>query len=68
MGQGDAVGSAEKWIADTVAAVDRTDFATDTICKVLEKAFTEISEAEYDQMSAVHVISAFVSCAWRPGP
>ncbi|CAB3971382.1 MULTISPECIES: SDR family oxidoreductase [Burkholderia] len=49
----------EKLFADAVAAVGRPDIAINTVGKVLKKPFTEISEAEYDQMSAVNAKSAF---------
>ncbi|ELW9530038.1 SDR family oxidoreductase [Burkholderia cenocepacia] len=49
----------EKLFADAVAAVGRPDIAINTVGKVLKKPLTEISEAEYDQMSAVNAKSAF---------
>jgi len=49
----------EKLFADVVAAVGRPDIAINTVGKVLKKPFTEISEAEYDEMSAVNAKSAF---------
>ncbi|EGD05181.1 SDR family oxidoreductase [Burkholderia pseudomultivorans] len=49
----------EKLFADAIAAVGRPDIAINTVGKVLKKPFTEISEAEYDQMSAVNAKSAF---------
>ncbi|MFM0742078.1 SDR family oxidoreductase [Paraburkholderia xenovorans] len=49
----------EKLFADAVAAVGRPDIAINTVGKVLKKAFTEISEAEYDEMTAVNSKSAF---------
>ncbi len=49
----------EKLFADTIAAVGRPDIAINTVGKVLKKPLTEISEAEYDQMSAVNAKSAF---------
>ncbi|EMD9440835.1 SDR family oxidoreductase [Burkholderia cepacia] len=49
----------EKLFADAVAAVGRPDIAINTVGKVLKKPFTDISEAEYDQMSAVNAKSAF---------
>jgi NAD(P)-dependent dehydrogenase (short-subunit alcohol dehydrogenase family) len=52
-------GAMEKLFADTVAAVGRPDIAINTVGKVLKKPFTEISEAEYDEMSAVNAKSAF---------
>lgn len=52
-------GAVEKLFADTVREVGRQDIAINTVGKVLKKPMTEISEAEYDQMSAVNAKSAF---------
>jgi len=52
-------GAVEKLFADTVAAVGRPDIAINTVGKVLKKPLTEISEAEFDEMSAVNSKSAF---------
>ncbi|HEY0200524.1 MAG TPA: SDR family oxidoreductase [Burkholderiaceae bacterium] len=52
-------GAVEKLFADTIAAVGRPDIAINTVGKVLKKAFVEISEAEYDEMTAVNSKSAF---------
>lgn len=52
-------GAVEKLFADTVREVGRPDIAINTVGKVLKKPMTEISEAEYDQMSAVNAKSAF---------
>ncbi|MDE1140711.1 MAG: SDR family oxidoreductase [Paraburkholderia tropica] len=49
----------ETLFADAIAAVGRPDIAINTVGKVLKKPFTEISEAEYDEMSAVNSKSAF---------
>lgn len=49
----------EQLFADAVAAVGRPDIAINTVGKVLKKPFTEISEAEYDEMTAVNSKSAF---------
>jgi NAD(P)-dependent dehydrogenase (short-subunit alcohol dehydrogenase family) len=49
----------EKLFADTVAAVGRPDIAINTVGKVLKKPFTDISEAEYDEMTAVNSKTAF---------
>ena len=59
--QADLAGAAamEKLFADTVAAVGRPDIAINTVGKVLKKPMAEISEAEYDEMSAVNAKSAF---------
>ncbi|SOZ08749.1 SDR family oxidoreductase [Cupriavidus taiwanensis] len=52
-------GAVERLFADAVAAVGRPDIAINTVGKVLKKPFAEISEAEYDEMSAVNAKSAF---------
>ncbi|MGM3277409.1 SDR family oxidoreductase [Ralstonia sp. 24A2] len=52
-------GAVEKLFADAVAAVGRPDIAINTVGKVLKKPFVEISEAEYDEMTAVNSKSAF---------
>ncbi|MBP0579696.1 SDR family oxidoreductase [Labrys sp. LIt4] len=59
--QGDltSAGAVEKLFVDTVAAVGRPDIAINTVGKVLKKPFVEITEAEYDEMSAVNSKSAF---------
>ncbi|VWB70421.1 short chain dehydrogenase [Burkholderia lata] len=49
----------ENLFADAVATIGRPDIAINTVGKVLKKPFTEISEAEYDQMSAVNAKSSF---------
>ena len=49
----------EKLFADTIAAVGRPDIAINTVGKVLKKPFTEISETEYDEMTAVNSKTAF---------
>ena len=49
----------EKLFADVIAAVGRPDIAINTVGKVLKKPLTEISEAEYDEMTAVNSKSAF---------
>lgn len=49
----------EKLFADAVAAVGRPDIAINTVGKLLKKAIADISEAEYDEMSAVNAKSAF---------
>lgn len=49
----------EKLFADTIAAVGRPDIAINTVGKVLKKPMVEISEAEYDDMTAVNAKSAF---------
>lgn len=59
--QGDLTTAAavEKLFADTVAAVGRPDIAINTVGKVLKKPMLDISEAEYDEMSAVNAKIAF---------
>lgn len=52
-------GAMERLFADAVAAVGRPDIAINTVGKVLKKPFTEITEAEYDEMAAVNAKSAF---------
>ncbi|MFT0532164.1 SDR family oxidoreductase [Castellaniella hirudinis] len=52
-------GAVEKLFADTIAAVGRPDIAINTVGKVLKKPITEVSEAEYDEMSAVNGKIAF---------
>lgn len=49
----------EKLFADAVAAMGRPDIAINTVGKVLKKPIVEISEAEYDEMSAVNAKTAF---------
>ena len=49
----------EKLFADTVAAFGAPDIAINTVGKVLKKPIAEISEAEYDEMSAVNAKAAF---------
>ncbi|KDD54097.1 SDR family oxidoreductase [Bordetella bronchiseptica] len=59
--QGDLTTAAavEKLYADALAAVGRPDIAINTVGKVLKKPFSEISEAEYDEMAAVNAKSVF---------
>lgn len=52
-------GAMEKLFADAVATVGRPDIAINTVGKVLKKPISDISEAEYDEMSAVNAKSAF---------
>ncbi|MBO9663512.1 SDR family oxidoreductase [Dokdonella sp.] len=49
----------EKLFADVVAKLGRPDIAINTVGKVLKKPFVEISEAEYDEMTAVNSKCAF---------
>ena len=54
-----SAGAVEKLFADVVAAVGRPDIAINTVGKVLKKPFVDITEAEYDEMTAVNSKSAF---------
>jgi NAD(P)-dependent dehydrogenase (short-subunit alcohol dehydrogenase family) len=54
-----AASAMEKLFAEAIAAVGRPDIAINTVGKVLKKPIVEISEAEYDEMSAVNAKSAF---------
>ena len=54
-----SAGAVEKLFADSSAALGRSDIAINTVGKVLKKPITEISEAEYDEMSAVNAKTAF---------
>ncbi len=49
----------EKLFADAEAAMGSIDIAINTVGKVLKKPMTEISEAEFDTMSAVNSKTAF---------
>ncbi len=49
----------EKLFADVIGAIGRPDIAINTVGKVLKKPMAEISEAEYDEMSAVNAKVAF---------
>lgn len=59
--QGDltTAGAVEKLFADAIAAVGRPDIAINTVGKVLKKPFVDITEDEYDAMTAVNSKSAF---------
>jgi NAD(P)-dependent dehydrogenase (short-subunit alcohol dehydrogenase family) len=52
-------GAVERLFADFVAEFGRPDIAINTVGKVLKKPILEISESEYDEMSAVNAKSAF---------
>ncbi|ATN34406.1 short chain dehydrogenase [Rhizobium sp. ACO-34A] len=52
-------GAMEKLFADAVAAFGKPDIAINTVGKVLKKPILDISEAEYDEMSAVNAKTAF---------
>ncbi|MBY0560982.1 SDR family oxidoreductase [Hyphomicrobium sp.] len=54
-----SAGAVEKLFADVVRCVGRPDIAINTVGKVLKKPIVEISEAEYDEMSAVNAKAAF---------
>ncbi|ASR88417.1 SDR family oxidoreductase [Alcaligenes sp. MMA] len=49
----------EKLFSDTVAAIGRPDIAINTVGKVLKKPLTEVSEAEYEEMSDINSKTAF---------
>jgi len=49
----------EKLFRDAISAVGAPDIAINTVGKVLKKPLVEISEAEYDEMSAVNAKAAF---------
>ncbi|MCG2839710.1 SDR family oxidoreductase [Sandaracinobacter sp. RS1-74] len=52
-------GAMEKLFADAKAALGGIDIAINTVGKVLKKPIAEVSEAEYDEMSAVNAKAAF---------
>lgn len=52
-------GAVEKLFADTIAAIGKPDIAINTVGKVLKKPLVAITEAEYDDMTAVNSKSAF---------
>ena len=54
-----SAGAMEKLYCDVIAAVGKPDIAINTVGKVLKKPMVEITEAEYDEMSAVNAKSAF---------
>ena len=54
-----SAGAVEKLFSDAVSAFGKPDIAINTVGKVLKKPIVEISEAEYDEMSAVNSKSAF---------
>ncbi|KND61917.1 Short-chain dehydrogenase/reductase SDR [Candidatus Burkholderia verschuerenii] len=54
-----SAGAVEKLFADVTAAVGRPDIAINTVGKVLKKPFVDITEAEYDEMTAVNAKTAF---------
>ncbi len=52
-------GAVEKLFADVSKTLGRPDIAINTVGKVLKKPMVEISEAEYDEMTAVNAKAAF---------
>lgn len=54
-----SAGAMERLFCDAVAAVGKPDIAINTVGKVLKKPIAEITESEYDDMSAVNAKSAF---------
>jgi len=52
-------GAMEKLFADSIAAIGKPDIAINTVGKVLKKPLVDITEAEYDEMTAVNSKSAF---------
>ena len=52
-------GAVEKLFADAISAVGKPDIAINTVGKVLKKPMAEISEAEYDEVTAVNSKTAF---------
>ncbi|MBR0647561.1 SDR family oxidoreductase [Plastoroseomonas hellenica] len=52
-------GAVETLFADVIAALGRPDIAINTVGKVLKKPLVEITEAEYDEMTAVNSKTAF---------
>lgn len=49
----------EKLFTDAIAAIGKPDIAINTVGKVLKKPILEITEREYDEMSAVNAKAAF---------
>lgn len=54
-----SAGAMERLFADVIAAVGRPDIAINTVGKVLKKPMVEVTEAEFDELSAVNTKSAF---------
>jgi len=52
-------GAIEKLFTDAKAAMGSIDIAVNTVGKVLKKPMVEISEAEFDEMSAINSKAAF---------
>lgn len=59
--QGDLTSAAamEKLFADAKARFGKVDIAINTVGKVLKKPIAEVSEAEFDDISAINSKSAF---------
>jgi NAD(P)-dependent dehydrogenase (short-subunit alcohol dehydrogenase family) len=49
----------KKLFADTISTIGQPDIAINTVGKVLKKPILDITEAEYDEMSAVNTKTAF---------
>lgn len=54
-----SAGAMEGFFAEAIAAFGKPDIAINTVGKVLKKPIFDITEAEYDEMSAVNAKSAF---------
>ena len=54
-----SAGAMEKLFADTVAAIGRPDIAINTVGMVIKKPILDVTEAEFDQSSAVNIKTAF---------
>lgn len=54
-----SAGAVERLFQQAVQTIGRPDIAINTVGKVLKKPIAEVSEAEYDEMSAVNAKSAF---------
>jgi NAD(P)-dependent dehydrogenase (short-subunit alcohol dehydrogenase family) len=52
-------GAVGKLFVDAIATIGKPDIAINTVGKVLKKSIVEISEAEYDEMTAVNSKTAF---------
>ncbi|MCH8544865.1 MAG: SDR family oxidoreductase [Alcanivorax sp.] len=52
-------GAVATLFADTIAAIGKPDIAINTVGKVLKKPMLNVSEAEYDEMTAINSKSAF---------
>lgn len=54
-----SAGAVEQLFANVIAAAGKPDIAINTVGKVLKKPLVDITEAEYDEMTAVNSKSAF---------